>query len=551
MVSSAINLQGIKQERIIFPVFFVSLLIMKLGISKYMNRMLLLSLTVVINTSVWSQSGMLSINKEDNLLYEALLLQKVDSFHSCIYPRIKRQVINYQTVQEQIKMVSKSTLFNYLSNEALIRWFNQSTSISPILNLESGISNTALNNPSIYGSGIRLQSDINKKLNFNISVFGAKQRFNTWQQKQIDSTRILPHFGTYNAKLNGAYVYTDWRGSVAYQASSFIHIQAGKDFNFWGDGYRSLILSDNAVSHPFLRIALTAGKLQYMVLYQFLKDIDTASETIPNEKKYSTSHFLSWNIFKRFNIYLFESVIWRDKFPNGGHRGYDFNYINPIVFFRPIEHSLGSPDNYLMGGGFRARLFNNTHFYGQLILDEFKLKEVQSGVGWWANKYGYQLGLKIYNLFAVRNLYLMGEYNMVRPFTYSHGNSMENYGHMYQPLAHPMGSNFKELITLLNYRKGRWQFQLKSIYTKVGLDKDSTNYGQNIYRSYKDNRNDYGNTVLQGELTNLIQAEIKASYILNPLWHARLESGFRVCNYSNSTENVKQSQVFIGLRTMF
>ncbi len=503
-------------------------------------------ITISILNFAEAQNSFLIIDKESNLIFESELISQSDSFHSAIYPKVISEITNYDSIQKSFTNGNSRFLNHYPINI-----FNHSSRIVPLLNLD--LSKDLSGNPSPYktGMGVLFHSDINVKLSLEFSFYGAKERFDIQNQRQIDNTGILPHIGTYNAQITDAYAYTNWQGYIAYRPYRFLNFQVGKQKNFIGDGYRSLLLSDNSSPYPFIKATVHAGKIQYMVLYQFLKDIDTEFETSPNEAKFSTSHMLSWNIGKRFNINLFETVIWRDHLEPTVHRGYDINYLNPIIFLRPVEFSIGSPDNVIMGGGTRLRLFKNTHLYGQFILDEFKLKEIISDAGWWANKYGYQVGVKIYDLFKIKHLFVLGEYNTVRPFMYSHKTSMENYGNMYQPLAHPLGANFKEVIALANFQKNRWQFQAKICYSKIGIDKDSTNYGQNIYRSYFDNKNEYGNFTLQGLLTRIVSNELKVSYIINPLWNLKVESGIRLYSYSNNNEQVKQSSIFLSFKTLF
>ena len=517
------------------------------------KTLLLVSLFLLFVAHTLAQTSFMIIDKEDNLLYESFLINNVDSFHSAIYPRMKSQITNYDTVQLSLRKKDKIGFSNKFYNDYPIEIFNKSTRIIPLINIEASKDFSGNSSPYTVGAGLMLQSDLGKKISIQFQVYGAKQRFGIEGQKQIDSTNVLPHIGEYNAQQSASYVYTNWEGYISYRPYKFLTFQAGKDQNFFGDGYRSLLLSGNSSPYPFIKAIVNVGKIQYIVLYQFMKDVDTEFESYPHEQKYSTTHFLSWNIGKRFNINLFETVIWRNKLEEGVNRGYDFNYINPIIFFRPVEYSIGSADNMIMGAGFRVRLLKKTNFYGQLVLDEFKLSELKSNEGWWANKYGYQFGLKIYDLFGIKDLFVLGEYNMVKPFTYSHKSSMENYGNMHQALAHPLGSNFKELLAVINYRKDRWQFQIKIAYAKVGADinGDSTNYGQNIYRSYADNRNEYGNFLLQGELTKLIKTEVKLAYIINPLWNLRLETGFRMYTYSNTNADLKQNTIFLSLKTLF
>lgn len=512
------------------------------------NRFLLFLFVLEFSTNFsFAQSGFHILDKEENLLYESELLYLSDTFHSSIYPRRSALLTNYESIQMDLKASKKENLWNQYP----IELFKNTTRIIPLLQMGLSKDFNRPTAPYQNGGGVLLHSDMGKKVSIQFAVYGAQERFGIEDQKQIDSTGILPHIGPYNAKKNDTYIYTNWEGYISYQAASFLNIQAGKDQNFIGDGNRSILLSDNSSPYPFIKATVYLGKIHYLVLYQFLKDVDTDFYNYPQEQKYSTSHFLSLNLGQRFNFNLFETVVWRDQLDDGGKRGYDFNYINPIIFFRPVEFSIGSPDNVLLGGGYRIRFFKTTHLYGQLILDEFKLSEIKARNGWWANKYGFQLGMKIYDLFSVKNLFILGEYNTVRPYTYSHDNSMENYGNMYQPLAHPYGSNFKELIGLVHYSKKRWLLQAKLSVSQMGIDMDSLNQGQNIYRSYNDNRKDYGNETLQGLKTRIITGEVKLAYVINPLWNLRLETGIQVYKYANAIESKQQNYMFLRLKTLF
>ena len=107
----------------------------------------------------------------------------------------------------------------------------------------------------------------------------------------------------------------------------------------------------------------------------------------------------------------------------------------------------GSPDNALLGSNIRWKLNSRNTVYAQLMLDEFLLAEVRAGNGWWANKQAFQLGYKSSNLF-VKQLNLQTEFNFVRPFTYSHRSNSQNYSNANQPLAHPLGSDFVESVSL-------------------------------------------------------------------------------------------------------
>jgi hypothetical protein len=81
---------------------------------------------------------------------------------------------------------------------------------------------------------------------------------------------------------------------------------------------------------------------------------------------------LSWNVSKRLNIGLFESVMWADT--NG--RGFDVNYLEShVIFFRAIEFQTGQgAGNAILGLSAKYKWNNKVNLYGQFILDEFSFK---------------------------------------------------------------------------------------------------------------------------------------------------------------------------------
>ena len=84
-------------------------------------------------------------------------------------------------------------------------------------------------------------------------------------------------------------------------------------------------------------------KLQYLKgcaclnWFAILIKIDEVVEDGAFLPKYMANHYLSWNVSKRLNIGLFESVVWN----NANDRGFDINYLNPLILFRAIEFETG------------------------------------------------------------------------------------------------------------------------------------------------------------------------------------------------------------------
>jgi hypothetical protein len=408
---------------------------------------------------------------------------------------------------------------------------------------------TKINHGLFTENGINALAWLGKNFTTNITGTSVFTKINSEGTPYSDN--YIPHFGKANIDSSaGSYSYLNLTGYLSWQVADFMNLQVGRDKVFFGDGYRSLFVSDNSNAYPFFKGTVDIWKVKYTILYSFFNEKDSLTATNFNAKKYSASHILSWNIGRRLNFNMFETVIWRGQ-DSLGYRGFDVNYLNPIIFYRPVEFSLGSPDNVIMGFGGRLRLFKTTHLYGQFLLDEFNLSELKVKTGWWGNKYGIQAGIKTYRLFGIKNLYALGEVNIVRPFTYSHGSYMENNGNYSQPLAHPLGANFAEGIANLRYQKNRLYINtLLNIYV-YGAD-DTLNRGNNIYRSYDDNRLEYGNKLFQGTKHKITSIEISVGYILNPKWQLSARIGYKRIidkKYVSTSFDTYQQFFFFGLST--
>lgn len=316
--------------------------------------------------------------------------------------------------------------------------------------------------------------------------------------------------GYFKRFKNTAVDYFDGRGSIDFTAAKYIDIQFGYDKNFIGNGYRSLFLSDFGNSYLFLKLNTRIWKLNYQNLFMELTPQYVRGSDRLLDKKYASIRHLSVNATKWLNLGLFEAVVF------GRKNNFDFTYLNPIMFLRIAEQQNGSPDNALMGANFKANVAGKFQFYGQWLLDEFKLNEVRGGKGWWANKFGYQFGAKYVDAFTIKNLDLQGELNIVRPFTYSFRDSVADYSHYNQPLAHPLGSNFREIIGIVHYQPvPKLRATGRIILWEQGEDPAGENYGSNIFKLY-DTRSggDYGYTIPSGIPAKGVNAQLHLSYEL-------------------------------------
>lgn len=305
---------------------------------------------------------------------------------------------------------------------------------------------------------------------------------------QRDESYFQTHsFIAHSAKSND-YFYSDVRGRVSYAPNKILRVSAGIDNQFFGEGYRSLIQGDQLAPNPFAMLKVNFNRLEYGLLYQFFR------EDLPTQHlwKFGATHYLSYNIARWWNFSLFETVMFHGQ-DSTFHRGFELEYLNPVVFFRPQEYSLGSSDNVILAAQTSISLPKHT-IYSQFVLDEFVLSQIRSRNRWWANKFSVQAGVK--GKIGKNGMYRL-EGNIVRPYTYAHINPTVNFGNLGRPLAAAPGSNFAELLAEYQLTKEHIQLKAYVDYILQGYD-DSLNWGGNVYASYISRARDYGNTIGQG-----------------------------------------------------
>lgn len=421
-----------------------------------------------------------------------------------------------------------------------------------------GKSNASNKNLWLNTRGARIQANIGKNFYFESSFYENQGVFPVYLDSFVARQRVIPGQGEPKiTQLGKSYDYSNVNALLSYTPSRFLNITMGYGNNFIGDGYRSLILSDITFSYPYLKITGTLGNVQYTSMWAQFMDLKSKSfaeayEDIGYLKKWGVFHFLDWNINKKITVGLFDAVIWPDVDTAGRKRGFDWTYMNPIIFLRPAEHSVGSSDNAMIGLNAKFKVLPKVTLYGQMVLDEFRIKEMFNGNGWWGNKWATQVGFRAFDLLKVNKLDLQGELNVARPFTYSFRNTLGNYAHYNQSLAHPLGANFKEVLGIASYSYKRWYVRGQVNFSKYGIDPDAAlSYGQDIFKSYELRPYDYGYKIGQGIKTDLFYGQATLAYVFNPKYNLRLEASLIGRQEKNELYKRGETIFQFGIRTTF
>lgn len=382
--------------------------------------------------------------------------------------------------------------------------------VNPLIRLQAGGESGGGQTDFIATRGAEVRGRIAGKIGFYGSFTENQERPPYFVQNRIASRKAVPGIGYYKTLKNGEVDYLNASGYVTFGVTKYIDVVFGYGNNFIGDGYRSLFLSDYAPNYLYLKLNTHIWKLNYTNIFaELTSSFDKDQGDFLRPKKYMALHHLSMNVTPWLNLGVFENIIFSRK----DH--FEFQYLNPIIFYRSIEQAVGSPDNANLGFNAKAVVAHHFELYGQFFLDELKVKEFFGGRGWWGNKWALQAGGKYVDAFGVRNLDLQGEINVIRPYTYSHSDSVANYSTYNEPLAHPLGANLIEFAGLAKYQPlPRLYLDGRLTASRQGLDDGISDWGGDIFINYGDREKDYGNTIGQGLRNNLINLSLTASYEL-------------------------------------
>jgi len=489
--------------------------------------------------------------------------------HTSSKPFSYAEVNKYYNFKEAYKSIEKpktTWLGKKFWNENMVAFKGEDywLTLNPIFDLQLGKSQSNLENQSnatyVNTRGIQFNGGLGSNLNFTTTLYESQGRFAGYFNRFAESIKadggnpaIIPGIGIAKDFKTDAYDFPLAEANLAFTPSKFFNLNIGYGRNFIGDGYRSLLLSDGASPYPYVKLNTTFWKIKYTNIYTWLKDVRpevTVDRTFAT--KYVASHYLSLNVTKRWNLGLFESVVWT----NQNNRGFDMSFVNPIIFYRAVEFASSSRSgNALLGVTSKYKFTNQINIYGQLLVDEFSFNDIKAGEKSWKNKLAYQVGAKYYNAFNIKNLLLQVEYNLIRPYVYSHSEPITNYGHNNQSLGHNWGGNTKEFVAIARYFKGRYFADAKITVGERGLDfntpDNNFNYGGNIYLDYDIDRPfDTGVKTGQGNKTSIFIADIQAGYLINPATNMKLYGSLLYRNYSPTTEtltNFKENTTWFSL----
>ncbi|MCB9032359.1 MAG: hypothetical protein H6553_00820 [Chitinophagales bacterium] len=516
-----------------------------------------------------AQQEQLYLNKDKVLTYEKQLngFDKA-SFHSAIKPYSAAEVYQfvYPDTAIQYTRLKKSDWFSKMINDigyedilafdehGFVKYWRPTEveegvtydgvvtdtgyvnrkfyiAINPIVNIGFGYDFLGKNTIYTRTIGGEIKANIGKKVSLYTAFTNTVAKFPGYVHVYNLQTIAIPGEARSRPTTNGTLDFSSAIAYINYAPIKQLNFEIGQGKHFIGDGYRSLLLSDNAYNSPYAKLSTNFWRIKYTVIYaEHLNTIRRGTDfTLGYPKKLASYNYLSIDAAKWLQLGVFEGIMWK-RTTADGNTFFDYNYLNPIIGVRAFQKKLDEHTNKIYGFNGKVTLPKYNVLYGQLAINSWgKSNSVDK-------RLGYQVGWKYFDVGNVANLNLQLEFNSVRPYMYQGKDSTLSYSHYNQSLAHPMGANFNEFLANISYQWKRVYAKYKMSFTKAGYDlvdntPDDNNYGANILKSYTQASNPNDVSKFNGDRYSIFDNEVRVGYILNPKINLVVEAKLQLRSY--------------------
>lgn len=501
---------------------------------------ILVSYFFILSYELKAQFYNLPNEYSSSLITEKKLSEKDSSIHSGIKPYIhffSDKYINQPDTHRLFKYIIEDPALDLAFYKHIItvqpHGQNYKFILDPILNVDLGKDYynggdsgfTTTNTRGFIGSGY-----VGNKVYFETMFAESQSDFPIYLSNTVRGIAVVPGQGRWKTFKKTGFDYAFSSGFVSYQAFKNLNIQFGHGKQKIGNGYRSLLLSDNSFNYPYARFTQQwfKGRLQYSNIYAVLMNLDSASKTpIPNaerlfQKKAAAFQYLSINVTKFLNIGLFQGMIWQAG-DNKNRQHLGWQYFNPVIYTNLPQYGLTNNNNILIGSDLKFKLTNKINVYAQFMADDLNNSDTL------LNGFGYQAGACYNDAFGLRNLFLQAEYNNVSEGSYrnplSATASNQSYSHYNQGLAYTPGYG-NEIMLMAEYKYKRLFINAKYHYQVVPK-------GDEYF---------YHTTI----------GTAKIGYLINPSYNLNLIGGFTYRNQNFPNFKLSDNQtnyIFVGIRT--
>ena len=391
-----------------------------------------------------------------NSSFSAYYLNNSNPIHSSIQPYLESHQISLDTftITYQSKWAKK------LFSESLLNVVEEDIQITadPLFNFTVSQRNKNLDFRYYTNvRGFRITGDLGKNFSFETRFYENQFYYPDYLKEKSDQ-RSNPSMGVdgIGFGIGRAKKFKNYgsdaslaNGYLSYSPSKQINFQIGHGRHFFGDGYRSHLISDYAPDYPYIsgQYYLYKNKLLYKHVTAWMRNLIRIPASSNPEAlfipKAMSFNQLSFSPNSKWSIAIFEGGVYQSFEMQNGNINPDLSFYSPIVGSKLMD--LDSINNIIYGLNWSFNIFENLKIYNQIALKSFKVSN------------GFQLGLNWINPFKLDNSFLNIEWNNSPAGLYSmkQGHQNQSYSHLGHELAHPMGAGFQEYLIRGQFSKGK------------------------------------------------------------------------------------------------
>jgi hypothetical protein len=453
------------------------------------------------------------------------------------------------TDSASVKMFKQKWFYRklFLENFIQLNTENFKLNINPLFNLQ--IKKDDDNTKNLYNNtrGIELSGQLGERISFYSSFYENQARFEPFVDDYIRNSLVVPGQGAPKFKENDVLDYSMAEAWIFIDLGKNLNIASGYSKQFIGEGYRSLILSDNSFNYPFLRLNFQLGKFHYSLFWSQHQLFETVYYYY-HLRKYNAISQFSWKPNNSIELSMFESVEWPGNSP--GKTNFNIGLFNPIIFWRTAQFGLDNEKNVLLGLNTKLKLYKYAQFYSQFVLDNLDSENKSN------NNFAFQLGLKHFDLFhqkfTKQNLFIQLEYNYIAPYTYTHKNVAQSFTHYNQPLAHPSGTGLQESMAIFEYSFKKLKLRVVASHLINSSDTINSNFGSNVFAQNEELPgivSHIGNKPGQGIKNTINKLNTELIIEINPSSNMQVFTQMIYRQIKNEKVNQKDLIFSVGLRT--
>ena len=415
-------------------------------------------------------------------------------------------------------------------------------SVDPLFRFELGSDRgdrTAYSDTNRYyanARGFLIRGDLGPRFSFQTMFLETQALVPQYLFRHVQGTGAMPGEARVKVQDRRELDYGWSQASISYSPIDHLNVQFGHGRHFVGHGYRSMLLSDNALNAPYLKFSalFLKDRVQYSTWHTRQLGGLSRQDRLPTG---DAAESLFYWYRARYNhlsaqlgplqVGLFEATLFR-TIDSTRVLPFDVMELNPVIGLNTLLDAGAQGSGRLIGADVRVKITDRLFAYGQYALGE--------AAAWQAGVRAFDLGIKGFDLQL--------EYNTAEPYAYMNAPAELAYQHASQPLAHPLGTYFQEAVLIAEQAVGRARLQVRSTRALVHRDPAEGSAGADIGRPLPSVRD-----TLAAASLELFTMDANLSYLFNPKTNLRATLGVMRRDLPGTEDNFQSTYVYLALRT--